>query len=356
MRRRRLFGNTSLATKLALVALLVTLVSLAVTATVGLVRGSELADEIADDRFVSVAASRADAVEAEARAYERAIMALAASPATAAAITDLGDAYVELNEEPGGTEALNDLTEFYLGDVVPELEAVNGSRVAAAFLVPDGNAAVHLQDAYSIPRAPSTSPTDDDDASEVTIDPDLVTDPGDGSRYSGLHPSIHQVFGQISIQSGFDDLFLIDARSDVIVYSVRKRIDFATSLDLGPHSGSTLARLLDTFDDDDRPVGRFSDLSAYVPAFERPVAFVASPVFDGDTLVGYIAAALSVEAFDAIMSGRGDWDGFGDSGEAYLVGLWCVLEEVTGELADGLEEPVARLAVDVVGHHERLVD
>ena len=326
MKRRRLFGNTSLATKLALVALVVTLVSLAVTATVGLVRGSELADDIADDRFVSVASSRADAVEAAALSYQREIVALAASPATAAAITDLGDAYVELNAEPRSTEALDALTEFYISEVVPELEEVRDSRVAAAFLVPDGNAAAHLQDAYTIPRAPSgAADDDDDDTPSVPIDPDLVTDPGDGSRYSELHPTIHQVYGQIAVQSGFDDLFLIDARSDTIVYSVRKRIDFATSLDLGPHSGSTLSRLIDTFDGASGPTGRFSDFSAYVPTFERPVAFVASPVFDGSSIVGYIAAALSVDPFDSIMSGRGDWDGFGESGEAYLVGTDAVM-------------------------------
>ena len=319
MTRRRPFGNTSLATKLALVALVVTLVSLAVTASVGLIRGSELADEIADDRFVSVAASRADSIEAAARSYQREIVALASSPATAAAITDLGDAYAELDQEPRNTAAQAELTEFYIADIIPELEDVRGSRVAAAFLVPDGNAAVYLQDAYSIPRSASDVAASDDLPS-ITIEPDLVTDPGDGSRYSELHPGIHQVYGQIAVQSGFDDLFLIDARADTIVYSVRKRIDFATSLDLGPHSGSTLSRLLDTFDGDDEPTGRFSDFSAYVPTFERPVTFVASPVFDGSTLVGYLAAALSVEPFDAIMSGRGNWDGFGDTGEAYLVG------------------------------------
>ena len=333
MKRRRLFGNTSLATKLALVALVVTLVSLAVTATVGLVRGSELADDIADDRFVSVASSRADAVEAAALSYQRQIMALAASPATATAITDLGDAYVELNAAPRSTEALDDLTEFYISEVVPDLEAVRDSRVAAAFLVPDGNAAVHLQDAYTIPRAPSGT-ADDDEAPVVPIDPDLVTDPGDGSRYSELHPTIHQVYGQIAIQSGFDDLFLIDARSDTIVYSVRKRIDFATSLDLGPHSGSTLSRLIDTFDGASEPTGRFSDFSAYVPTVERPVAFVASPVFDGSTTVGYLAAALSVDPFDSIMSGRGDWDGFGDSGEAYLVGADAVMRSTARVFAE----------------------
>ncbi|MEQ8440084.1 MAG: adenylate/guanylate cyclase domain-containing protein [Ilumatobacter fluminis] len=344
MTRPRIIGNTSLATRLAMVALIVTLVSLAITAAVGLARGSELADEIADDRFVSVASSRGDALEAAATSYERSLVALASSPAAADAIVALGEAYLELNGQPVDPAATNDVTEYYLSDVVPALEDVRDSRVGAAFLVPDGDAAVYLQNAYSIPRAPGddTGSTDDDDEPVVTIEPDLVTDAGDGSTYSEIHPTVHQVYGQIAAQSGFDDLFLIDARADTIVYSVRKRIDFGTSLDLGPHSGSALARLLDGFADADRPVGRFSDFSAYVPALEEPTTFVASPVFDGSTLVGYIAASLTVEPFDSILSGDGAWDGFGDSGDAYLVGTDATMRSTTRAFA---ESPSTYLAI-----------
>ncbi|MAT07060.1 MAG: hypothetical protein CL424_18660 [Acidimicrobiaceae bacterium] len=322
MKRPRPLGNTSLATKLALVALLVTLISLAVTAAVGLARGSDLADEIADDRFVTVASSRGAAIEGAVLSYERELTALASSPAAGAAIRDLGAAYLELNANPPDATSSTELTEYYLSDVVPALEAVSGDRVGTSFLVPTGDAAVHLQHAYTIPRVPGDDGVggDSGDSSPVAIDPALVTDPGDGTTYSELHETVHQVYGQIAVQSGFDDLYLIDARSDTIVYSVRKRIDFATSLDVGPHSGTTLARLLDTFDDATAPVGRFSDFSSYVPAYERPTTFVASPVFDASGLVGYVAASFAVDPFDAILSGDGEWDGFGDSGEAYLVG------------------------------------
>lgn len=356
MTRHRIIGNTSLATRLALVALVVTLVSLAITAAVGLARGSDLADEIADDRFVSVASSRGDALEAATTSYERSLIALASSPAAADAIQALGEAYLELNDQPVDATSTNDLTEFYLSDVVPALEDVRDTRVGAAFLVPDGNAAVYLQNAYSIPRAPGGGAEHADGADDeptVTIEPDLVTDAGDGSTYSEIHPTVHQVYGQIAAQSGFDDLFLIDARSDTIVYSVRKRIDFGTSLDLGPHSGSSLARLLDTFDGADRPIGRFSDFSAYVPALERPTTFVASPVFDGSSLVGYVAASLTVDPFDAILSGGGAWDGFGDSGDAYLVGTDATMRSTTRAFA---EAPSTYLAITTEPGPSQLTD
>ena len=301
--------NISLATRLSVVALMVTLVSLAITAAVGLKRGGDLADGVADDRLVTVSASRTSEIEIELRAIAREIEALADSPATADSIESLGDAVVDLGSTPVQGDEVDGLTEFYLTDVVPELERVRGTRVGASFLVPDSSRAIHLQSAYTVPKT---------DADGVTIDPDLVLDPGDGSVYSEFHPDVHQTYGQIALASGFDDLFLIDARSDWIVYSMRKRIEFGTSLDVGPHSGSALARLVDTLDDGSG-AAMFSDFSSYVPAHERPTLFVGSAVLRDGVRVGYLVASLDVAAVDAIVSGNGKWEGFGDTGEAFLV-------------------------------------
>jgi class 3 adenylate cyclase len=304
--------NISLATRLSLVALVVTLLSLAVTAAVGLVRGSDLADDLADDRLVTVAASRGDLVQIYVTSVRRELAALSASPGTRTAIEELGDAYAELAGQSPSPEATDRLTQYYLADVVPDLERVRGPGVSPSFLVPDGAAGIYLQDAYVVPKA-------NEDGS--SIGPVLVLDAGDGSTYSALHPEIHQTFGGIGLQSGFDDLLLIDARSDVVVYSVQKRTDFATSLDAGPQSGSSLARLIDQIRDDPDGGSRLADFAAYVPAGDEATAFVAAPVFGDDgRIVGYVAAALSIDPFDALVSGDGDWDGFGQAGEAYIVG------------------------------------
>ena len=133
MPRFRPLTNISLATRLPLVALLVTLVSLAITAAVGLKRGGDLADGVTDDRLVTVPASRAAEIEIEIElelgAVAREIEALADSPATAQAIESLGDAVLDLSSGPARGEQIDRLTEFYLADVVPELERVRGTRV-----------------------------------------------------------------------------------------------------------------------------------------------------------------------------------------------------------------------------------
>lgn len=321
-RRLRPLTRISLATRIAIVALLVTLISLVVTGAVGLVRGNDLADGLGEDRVVTIAASQADAVELYFGGIGRDVAALATSPGTRDAIERLGDAYVELSTEPVDATLESELTQFYLSDVVPTLEAVRGTAVGASLVAPDGAAAVYLQNAYVIPR------TDDNG---VTVDPSLVVDAGDGSNYSAVHAEVHQTFGQIALRSGFDDLFLIDARRDLIVYSARKQIDFATSLQLGPLSGSAFARLIGVAALDESPTGySIADFSSYPPAADRPMSFVASAVTDGDGIVGYVAAAITTAPVDSVLSGGGTWPGFDEVGGSYLVG------------ADGLMRSTAR--------------
>ena len=111
--------NISLATRLSLVALIVTLVSLAVTATVGLVRGSELADDVVTSRLTTLSSSRAELVELYIRSVERQVTAMASSPSAADTIRELGDAMREIAETPASSAATDRVTQHYLSTVVP---------------------------------------------------------------------------------------------------------------------------------------------------------------------------------------------------------------------------------------------
>lgn len=311
--RLGLIPSISLATRLSLVALLVTVISLVVTATVGLVRGNDLADGLADDQVVAVAASKADAVELYFGGIGREVSSLATSPGTVDSIERLRDAYLELSTEPVSRTQNAELTQYYLTDIVPALEAVRGGVVGTSFLQPSGTAAIYLQTNYTIPR------TDEEGS---TVEPALVVDPGDGSTYSEVHGSVHEMYGQIALRSGFDDLLLVAADEETVVYSSRKRIDFATSLTLGPLSGSPVARLMDDAAADVDGTGyAIADFAAYPPVFDQPRSFVASAVYGDDGLVGYVVAVLAVEPVDAVLSGDGTWPGLGDAGDAYLAGI-----------------------------------
>jgi class 3 adenylate cyclase len=107
------------------------------------------------------------------------------------------------------------------------------------------------------------------------------------------------------------------------VYSTAKGVDFATDLNAGPYSGTTLASLVRAVSNNpERGVVSVADLAAYVPDLGQPVGFFASPIFDGDTLVGILAVKIPVDEINQIMTFNGKWveEGFGETGETFLMG------------------------------------
>jgi len=115
----------------------------------------------------------------------------------------------------------------------------------------------------------------------------------------------------------------VDAAIDRIVYSVFKEIDFGTSLEQGPHRSSNLAaayRLardsgLDSFT-------RLEDFQPYEPSYGTPASFIASPISDGDELLGVLVFQLPLDRINAITTSERAWRevGLGASGETYVVG------------------------------------
>ncbi len=231
---RRIVRNTSVATRLSLVVVLVALVSLVITSIVGLQRGSDLADDLLRSRLTSIGAARADEVERYIGGLERATISQAISPSTAEAISGFADAFEQLNAETPSLDDEDAVGAYYVDVVAPELSAVRGRPVSAASLVPRAPAAVSLQANYVVPDGG---------------DGGLLTDAGDGSLWSELHSSLHQSFDEFVIQTGVDDLYLIEPDDKTIVYSTAKDIDFGTSLLTGPQSGTALAVLINSFGD-----------------------------------------------------------------------------------------------------------
>jgi class 3 adenylate cyclase len=119
------------------------------------------------------------------------------------------------------------------------------------------------------------------------------------------------------------DIFLIDHESGDIVYSVYKEADYATNLDTGPYRYTGLAKAFDAARKNPQ-LGSVTliDFSHYEPSYNKPAAFMATPVFEGTELKGIVAAQLNIDDINAFMTSSGNWEqeGMGSSGEVYLVG------------------------------------
>lgn len=304
--------HTSVATRLAIGILAVSIVSLVGSVIIAVAGSGSEGEDLLHERLRAIAGGRADEITAYLGQVSASLEAIGAGRTAIDGVQEFTAAYNELEQlDRDDLEAEESaLGMFYLDEFVPRLEEVRGVPVdvldVAAGVTPAG---IYLQSAYLADN-------------ELAIDEKrLVTDAEDGSAWTEVHKALHPIFRASADRLGFSDIFLIEPETRTIVYSTNKRIDFATSLDSGAHSGTTLARLATRVIASGEPgvvVG--TDFSSYAPAFDNPVAFAATPLFDGDQLVGVVAASLSDTVIDEIMSL--DWQSgrMGETGEIYLVG------------------------------------
>ena len=121
---------------------------------------------------------------------------------------------------------------------------------------------------------------------------DLLTDPGDETYYTQSHVSYHPTFQRAVELNGYEDLYLFDAEG-LLIYSVKKLDDFASSFATGELAETSLGKLLAEAMTAEAGQVVLSDFSLYGPAGDAPSAFFATPVFNKrNQVVGVIAARL----------------------------------------------------------------
>lgn len=298
----RIGRNISVATRLALVVVVVALVSMVVTSLVGLERGRSLAENEIRSRLSAGGAARVDAVERYVASLERAVVGQALTPRPAAAIGSLAEAFTELDTELPTSRDQADLDAFYEDVVTPELATARDRLVSVSSLIPVSNAAIGLQAQYVVP---------DNDGRPAAAALDAWTT---------THDPLDDAFREFARRSGFAEIYLIDPESFVVVYSSERNIDFATSLRSGPHSGTQLASLVDELATEPEPGAvAIRDFAPYAPLGDSPAGFIGSATFVDGTLAGFVVGRFTPDELTAIMTSNGTWTSLGRTGETYVV-------------------------------------
>jgi class 3 adenylate cyclase len=308
-RFKNMTSSASMATRLPVAVILVSLISLVVASVVGVKTGRDLGRDLTDDRLVALRASGAQNIAGHMRSLSRTADALASSPQAVLAIEAFTAAHDELADRP--LDELGDEAEALVAeyrDRYLEILSSGGREVDLRDIVSESPAAVHLQYHYAIDLG-------------VVRDPANITNARDGSRWSEIHEEVHPVYRDVVDRVHLLDLYLIEPRGATIVYSVGKRPDLGTSLDTGPFSGSFLATLVDGVRADPA-ASVMSDISFYDPTLLIPVGAVATPVMDEDGLAGVIVLLYDASIFTEILTAGADWDqaGFPPTGESFLLG------------------------------------
>jgi len=303
-------GVRSLRVRLTVLLVSVSLVAAGVTTLLAYVGGSKSLEDAAFDQLTAVREARADHVEDYFGQIRQQVERFSEDLMVVDAMSNLKAGFFATEPAVGEDRQQIDaeLRTFYDVDFEPRLVQAAGTD-----FLPPSPVARDLQHTFI---AANENPVGSKD---------LLVDPGDGSAYSRAHSFYHPLLQRFQGSFGYYDVFLIDAESGHIVYSVFKEVDFGTSLDVGPHSGSGLGDAFRAARDTRSDAGDEStliDYRPYVPSYGTPASFIAAPIVDRGTLIGVLAFQMPVDEINTIMTSGFEWEanGFGESGETYLVG------------------------------------
>ena len=160
-------------------------------------------------------------------------------------------------------------------------------------------------------------------ASDLPVgEKDGLTNRADSTTYNALHNRYHPSIRKFLKEFGYYDIFIVDATSGNVVYSVSKELDFATNLIRGPYSDSGLGHAFQEALSLAPGETNTTDFAAYEPSYNAPASFVSTPIQTGGKTTGVLIFQMPIDRLNNIMTQNGDWqsNGFGASGEVYLVG------------------------------------
>ena len=339
------FKDLSIRTKFLLLFSWLALVSIFLTGWLSYRSAKAALETITFDWMTTVRESQKQAIESYFRDAREDMTILPALPAFVNATKAFADATSALKPRKGKSllapAERQALGTYYEKRFLPKLQRVSDGTHTVKELWPKDDIAQYLQYHY-IAASPFT-----------WQERSRLNQASDRSRYSAIHAQVHPVARNVVQAFDFYDLYLIDARTGIILYSFQKEADFGTSLLTGPYRNTKLGR---AFRQAKKGAVTFVDFEHYPPSHLLPAAFFAAPIFDGKRITGVMAAQISSDRINDLMTSRHNWRavGLGESGETYLIGDDYKLRSDARPLVERPSE-YARLLLDL-GADPTLVD
>jgi len=297
--------------KLMLMLMSVSLLSAFLVALVAYRSGHAALTASVFDQLTSVRAAKASQIESYLARVHAQVQTLGEDKMIADAMVGFRNAFEDLARESIVPAWDENLDAYYRDEFLPRLEEnVEGRPIFESYR-PARPETRYLQYQYI-----SSNPN-------PVGEKQRLVDAGDGSRYSNVHAELHPILRNLAEEFGYYDMFLIDAETGAVVYSVSKETDFATSLRDGPYSNTNFAAVVQRVrETPDKGFVAMIDFAPYRPSYSAPGAFIATPIYNGARPLGILAFQLPVDEINRIMTGDQNWeaDGLGETGETYLVG------------------------------------
>ncbi|RWO04360.1 MAG: HAMP domain-containing protein [Mesorhizobium sp.] len=286
-------------------------IAVLVTGVLGYFRAQNALEKAVFDQLTAARQTKTRQVETYFRTIQADLRLLATSKMVVDATREFRIAVDQLDRAGVPPELQKKVGDWYVANFIPQMTRILGREPALSDYLPVGGAPYHLQYHYIVENPNPAERRK------------LLDDAGDGSDYSRLHAVYHPLMRAAATTVGFFDFMIADPKSGRLIYTVQKEVDFTTSLQLGPYRRSNAAAVVARCAESaDRSAVCLEDFAPYAPSGGAPIAFMGAPVIDQGIVIGVLIAQLSNEEIDDVVTGGRRWrqEGFGDTGEAYLVG------------------------------------
>lgn len=272
-----------------------------------------LSDSIGQ-RFLAVATGRRQALTQYMDQQRDLLQSLAYNRMTQEALQALKNPYQSYRyevENPGIDALRTEVGQWYQQRYVPLASGFGAKPAVATWLEKASLETLLLQRFYL-----ATNPNSPGELAKMT-------DRADGSVYGQQHKRFHQSFRELVTRLHYDDLYLVDAQSKVVLYSVNKGPAFATSLQDGAFANTALAALVQQVIKQPAAGWQVSAAAPFSAQFDQLTLFMAAPVLNpqDQKLNGVLVVQLPLRTVSALMSDQKNWQaiGLGDSGDSFLL-------------------------------------
>ncbi|RWO57367.1 adenylate/guanylate cyclase domain-containing protein [Mesorhizobium sp.] len=300
-----------MAAKLFTTLVLLGAIAVLVTGVLGYFRAQNALEKAVFDQLTAARQTKTRQVETYFRTIQADLRLLATSKMVVDATREFRIAVDQLDRAGVPPELQKKVGDWYAANFIPQMTRFLGREPALSDYLPVGGAPYHLQYHYIVENPNPAERRK------------LLDDAGDRSDYSRLHAVYHPLMRAAATTVGFFDFMIADPKSGRLIYTVQKEVDFTTSFQFGPYRRSNAAAVVARCAESaDRSAVCLEDFAPYAPSGGAPIAFMGAPVIDQGIVIGVLIAQLSNEEIDDVVTGGRRWrqEGFGDTGEAYLVG------------------------------------
>jgi class 3 adenylate cyclase len=306
--RRRVLSRISIQSKLLVMLLLTSILSVAVVGAIGYQSGRSSLRASVFDRLTELRGSQSRQLEAQFTDLKNSLVVYTRGATATQAIEAFTGGFDQLADASLSPPQVQSVTDYYRNQFAVAKREQTGDELDIAGLLPASNAQRYLQAYYTAPF--------DDFGKAIAFD-----DARDGSAWSAANVRYNDFFREIVERFQFEDALLLDTRGNV-VYTAYKGVDLGTNILTGPYrEGDLRDAYQEAIASNAVDYVGITDFSDYLPA-DEPTAWMVAPVGPQGRVEGVLALQFPISKINRLMTADRQWQaaGMGATGETFLVG------------------------------------